>query len=155
MILGDIMHLEAYKRQIPPEIYTCLEEIGSFPFEQVEDGKYIIRHYAMSIESPMTELAEKRKLEGHKEFIDVVYEVDAEEEWIGHRFIWDGAEEIEKDAVHDLYFYRASGEETKVHLKTGAFMICYPEDLHRPLCCGMAGPRKIRKAVLKFPVMQK
>ena len=153
VIVGDINYLENYKNQLPEDLYICLDAMRGFPFEQVEDGKYIVWHCAMSVESPMTELTENRKLEGHKEFIDVVYEVDVEEEWIGYRPVKEG-KEVERNQDKDLYFYEAKGEETKVHMRTGMFLICYPEDLHRPLCCGKSGPKRIRKAVLKFPVVK-
>ena len=52
----------------------------------------------------------------------------------------------------DLYFFASEGEESHAYLHTGNFVICFPEDLHRPLCMGAKGPCRIRKAVLKFPL---
>lgn len=75
MITGDINHLEAYKRQLPSFIYECLKSVKSFPFAEKEDGKYTLCGCSMSVESPMTEKVEDRKLEGHKKFIDIQFEI--------------------------------------------------------------------------------
>ncbi|MDU5309397.1 MAG: YhcH/YjgK/YiaL family protein, partial [Dialister sp.] len=111
-----------------------------------------INGYNMSVESPVTESAAERKLEGHKKFVDVVYEIDVREEIIGCRSFRGVGEETESYPERDLYFYKSEGNESKIFLRTGDFIICYPADLHRPLCCSKKGTQKIRKAVLKLPV---
>ena len=66
MITGDIKHLEDYKKQLPTFIYECLKEVAAFDFTAVPDGKYKINGCDMGVESPVTEPAADRKLEGHK-----------------------------------------------------------------------------------------
>lgn len=66
MITGDIHHLEAYEKQLPPFIRQCLSAIRDFDFNSVLDGKYELCGCTMSVESPATEPEEERKLEGHK-----------------------------------------------------------------------------------------
>lgn len=56
---------------------------SGFDFASVPDGKYELLGCTMSVESPATEPEEDRKLEGHKKFIDIQYEIRGEEEWIG------------------------------------------------------------------------
>lgn len=152
MIFGNANYLSDYKDQIPDLIYDCLRKIKAIDFDEIEDGTYQINGYNMSVESPVTESAAERKLEGHKKFIDVVYEIDVKEEIIGCRSLWEAGEETESYPERDLYFYKSEGNESRIFLATGDFAVCYPEDLHRPLCCGKKGAQKIRKAVLKFPV---
>ncbi len=154
MIFGNAKCLQNYKNQVPAAIYDCLEKMATFDFTGVKDGKYQINGYDMSVESTMTELSSNRKLEGHKKFIDVVYEVDAEEEIIGCRFLLSAGKEAESYPERDLYFFESEGEESKILLHTGDFAICFPFDLHRPLCQGTKGAKQIRKAVLKFPMNQ-
>ena len=73
MIFGNANYLSDYKDQIPDLIYDCLRKIKAIDFDEIEDGTYQINGYNMSVESPVTESAAERKLEGHKKFIDVVY----------------------------------------------------------------------------------
>ena len=75
-----------------------------------------------------------------------------EEERIGCRSVWKAGKVTESYEDRDLYFFASEGEESRVYLHTGDFVICFPEDLHRPLCMGAKGPCRIRKAVLKFPL---
>ena len=59
---------------------------------------------------------------------------------------------IESHPDRDLYFFKGRNGETRVHLTPGSFVICLPEDLHRPLCSGPEGPVQLKKAVVKVPV---
>jgi len=148
MIFGDTKYLSAYRRQLPEKIYACLAKVRAFDFSR-PDGKYEIEGAGvMSVDSPMTEPAEARKLEGHKNFIDVVYLIEGEE-WIGIE-PKDAQEEVETHEDRDLYFFHGKEEEeSRVHMRPGRFLICWPEDLHRPLCMTAEGEKRIRKAVVK------
>ena len=152
MIIGNAEHLSAYKAQLSEELYDCLEKMAAYGFEDLPDGKYEINGYKVGVETSMTEPADKRKLEGHQRYIDIVYEVDVEEEQIGCRSVWEAGKVTESYEDRDLYFFASEGEESRAYLHTGNFVICFPEDLHRPLCMGAKGPCRIKKAVLKFPL---
>ena len=39
MITGDIHHLEAYEKQLPPFISQCLRAVRDFDFAADRDGK--------------------------------------------------------------------------------------------------------------------
>ena len=108
MITGDIKHLEDYKKQLPTFIYDCLKEVAAFDFAAQSDGKYKINGCDMGVESPVTEPAADRKLEGHKKMIDIQYEVEGEVEWIGVETIFEAGECIESYPERDLYFYESS-----------------------------------------------
>lgn len=152
MLAGDTKWLSEYRDQLPDVIYGCLMKVRDFDFAAHEDGKYEIEGAGMmSVESPMTEPAVMRRLEGHLKFIDVVYLIDGEE-WIGVLPKHDTGEPKESFPERDLYFFEGTADETKVYMLPGRFMVCFPEDLHRPLCAGTRGCRAIRKAVVKVPV---
>lgn len=153
MITGDIHHLEAYEKQLPPFIRQCLYAIRDFDFNSVLDGKYEICGCTMSVESPATEPEEERKLEGHKKFIDIQFEIKGSEEWIGVESIFDSPRALESYEDRDLYFFESHREkESKVYFTEGRFAVFFPEDLHRPLCQGSRGKEILRKAVMKVPV---
>lgn len=154
MIIGNTEHLSDYEAQLPEKLYVCLKKIADYGFKDLPDGKYEINGCKVGVETSMTEPSDKRKLEGHKKYIDVVYEVDVEEEWIGCRSIRDAGKMTESYEDKDLYFFASEGEESRAYLRTGDFIICFPEDLHRPLCMGTKGSCRIRKAVLKFPLTE-
>jgi len=153
MITGDIHHLEAYEKQLPPFIRQCLSAIRDFDFNSVSDGKYELCGCTMSVESPATEPEEERKLEGHKKFIDIQFEIKGREEWIGVESIFDSPRALESYEDRDLYFFESHREkESKVYFTEGRFAVFFPEDLHRPLCQGRKGKEILRKAVMKVPV---
>ena len=104
MIMGDMKHLDAYKAQMPDFIYEVLKEASQFDFAGVPDGKYKIKGCNMNVETSPTEPSAQRKLEGHKDFIDVQYEVEGKEEWIGIETIFDAGKCIESHPDRDLYF---------------------------------------------------
>lgn len=152
MIFGKLDDLETYEKQLPRAVYESLFKMRAFDFAGASDGKYEIEGAGtMSVESPMTEPLALRKWEGHRRFIDVVLLL-AGEEWIGGLPLSDAREITEAYEKRDLYFFAGPAEETSVHMLPGRFCICFPEDLHRPLCEGKTGPATIRKAVLKLPV---
>lgn len=153
MITGDIHHLEAYEKQLPPFIRQCLSAIRDFDFNSVLDGKYELCGCTMSVESPATEPEEERKLEGHKKFIDIQFEIKGSEEWIGVESIFDSPRALESYEDRDLYFFESHREkESKVYFTEGRFAVFFPEDLHRPLCQGRKGKEILRKAVMKVPL---
>lgn len=154
MIAGSTKRLAAYKNQIPGVLYECLLKMTEFDFSSHPDGKYDIGGYIMSVETTMTEPAAQRKLEGHKKYADVVYEIDVPYEGIGVVPALLAGEANESYPDRDLYFFpfRDEEKESLLSLSTGDFAICFPEDLHRPLCTGKGGSLRIRKAVLKVPV---
>ncbi len=152
MIFGKLKDLETYRPQLPRAVYECLSQLRDFDFDGKPDGKYDIAGAGtMSVESPWTEAPTVRKAEGHRRFIDVVLLLRGEE-WIGCRPLSDAGAVTESYEDRDLYFFEGAGEETRVHMLPGYFLICFPEDVHRPLCQGKRGPAEIRKAVLKLPV---
>lgn len=153
MNYGELKHLEDYKEQIPSFLYACLEELRKMDFSKLNNGHYEVLGCKMSLETAPSEPAEDRKAEAHKKFIDVVFEADAEEEWIGVQPIYEAGPLIESYEDRDLYFYRAGrSREAKLYLTTGWFVIFYPNELHRPLCQGEKGSLPLRKAVIKVPV---
>lgn len=153
MITGDIHHLEAYEKQLPPFIRQCLSAIRDFDFNSVSDGKYELCGCTMSVESPATQPEKERKLEGHKKFIDIQFEIKGREEWIGVESIFDSPRALESYEDRDLYFFESHREkESKVYFTEGRFAVFFPEDLHRPLCQGRKGKEILRKAVMKVPV---
>lgn len=149
MIAGDTAVLSAYKNQLPEKLYHYLEKVKALDFASLDDGRRDLdgKDY-FSIETNPTEPAVMRRMEGHDKFIDIHYLVSGEE-WIGVMPKHMSPGQKESYPERDLYFYEGEGEETKVLLKPGRFLVCFPEDLHRPLCAGPEGCLTVCKVVVK------
>ncbi|AOH38742.1 YhcH/YjgK/YiaL family protein [Dialister pneumosintes] len=151
MIAGESQYIEIYKKQIPKVIYDCLKQVMMLDLSRIKDGNLSILGYRASLESPFTEEASYRKLEGHKKFIDLVYLIKGEER-IGIQPYSCRQEEVEAYPDRDLYFYKGKEKESSLYLTEGSFIVCFPEDLHRPLCKSGQGIAQIRKMVVKIPL---
>lgn len=151
MISGEAAHLEKYAKQIPDILYQCLRKMVQMNLEDKADGIYEVNGCRLSLESPVTEPEAQRKLEGHRQFIDIAFLLRGEE-YMGIQPACYVGENIESHPDRDLYFFKGRNRETRVHLTPGSFVICFPEDLHRPLCAGPEGPVQLKKAVVKVPV---
>ena len=151
MISGEAANLEKYANQLPDTIYQCLRQMVQMNLAEKADGIYEVNGFRLSLESPVTEPEEQRKLEGHKQFIDIAFLVQGEE-YMGIQPVCYVEKNIESHPDRDLYFFKGRKGETRVHLTPGSFVICFPEDLHRPLCSGPEGPVQVKKAVVKVPV---
>ena len=90
------------------------------------DGIYEVNGFRLSLESPVTEPEEQRKLEGHKQFIDIAFLVQGEE-YMGIQPVCYVEKNIESHPDRDLYFFKGRKGETRVHLTPGSFVICFPE----------------------------
>lgn len=124
--------------QLSEELYDCLEKMAAYGFENLPDGKYEINGYKVGVETSMTEPADKRKLEGHQRYIDIVYEVDVEDEQIGCRSVWEAGKVTESYEDRDLYFFSRRKEKKAAYLHTGNFVLVFPK-ICDSLCIGSQG----------------
>lgn len=144
MIIDNIKNIENYKGL--DKIYDVLKFIEITDFSKMEIGKYFIDSdnlYYMVQEyetKPVKNIAE-----AHKKYIDIQLIVSGEEV-IGYAPIDSEKELVEEKLEKDCYLY--SCNTTKLVLKSGDYMVLYPNDLHEP---GLANctPSICRKVVFK------
>jgi len=141
-------HIDKLKAQFPKlaEILSCAGKIASSPFKV--GTEYIMGgNVRVNSEEVLLETVGCKKLEWHREFIDIHIPVSGEE-ILG----WKPVEDIrhistEYDSEKDIAFSDDVPSEY-IRLKPGEFVIFNPSDAHSP-CQGIGTHRKI---CVKVPV---
>jgi YhcH/YjgK/YiaL family protein len=88
------------------------------------------------------------KFEAHRRFIDIQYIASGEE--IMYYAELDQLTPGEYHAGKD--YIDLDGAGLPLHLQAGEFVIFFPQDAHLSSRCTEAGPRPVRKVVIKVPV---
>ena len=154
MFWGQIAQWAGQKVYLPQAVQAAFNETlkqdllglvpGRYPLASVKDAFFIIQQF------PTKMLAEARP-ESHKRFIDVQYLLSGAER-IGMAQADANDKPIEERwAKDDVAFFAAPPDETFIDLAPGAFVIFFPNEIHRPNCC-IAQPIPIRKTVVKIPL---
>ena len=120
------------KGEYPAAVVKALEYLKANDFKNMEPGRYDIdgdKMYAL-VQNLTTEPVEKRKPEGHLDYIDVQYLV-AGEEVIGCVPDTGKFPKNEVEGKDMIYFQDVSGE-TFVNMVPGDFCVFFPSDIHRP-----------------------
>ncbi|HWP50626.1 MAG TPA: YhcH/YjgK/YiaL family protein [Clostridia bacterium] len=99
----------------------------------------------LKIQSYNTKSPEQARLEAHRRYIDIQYIVSGEEK-IAVCALDQAGEELEARPDNDIWFYAGSADA--MTLKSGQFMILFPEDAHAP-CIAVAEAAPVKKALVK------
>ncbi len=134
------------------DIEKALLFLSETPFSPDLHGNHAIdgdRIYYL-VRDMHLKLPEEAEFEGHRKYIDIHYVAD------GHEVIsWGGISdfnELRYDEAKDKADY--SGTGTDVLLQKGSFMICYPEDIHKP-CVSPDGEKgSLLKVVVKILISE-
>jgi biofilm protein TabA len=103
--------------------------------------------YAMVQEYDSQPVGEE-KFEAHRRFIDIQYIASGEE-----IMVYAGLEQLTPGEYHaDKDYLDLQGEGLALHLHAGDFVIFFPHDAHLSSRCTAAGPRPVRKIVIKVPL---
>lgn len=149
MIFGNIINLDEYAF-LEEKIKECLIYAKTQNLASYEKGSHEIHgsDVFVNIVEYTTTTAENRFWEAHKNYLDIHYMLDGVEQ-IDLNFIqnMDVKEFVEKDD-----FLPMEGEKNaSVVLKTGDFLICYPNDGHRTAIAAEE-PQAIKKAIFKIRI---
>jgi biofilm protein TabA len=115
-------------------------EDGSFEFEEFSGSVCSIETSDLAIEGS------EKKLEAHREYLDIHYVIDGAES-VGYAHVKN------LTAVTDYYaeqdYLLLSGEMNKIVLNERDFCVVFPEDAHAPGMCGNKN-KNLKKAVVKI-----
>lgn len=147
MILDRIENSSKYEK-ISPAFSLAMKYLhehrdGQMECERVELSEDVyVMHNAYE-----TKEESECGFEAHKNYIDVQYIAKGSE-----CIFWAPKETLtEKTYLEHKDFYQLDGDGTKIELKTGQFMIFFPEDGHKPgVRCGEAA--SVVKLVAKIRV---
>lgn len=139
---------------LPEALVRALDYLKNTDLKAMEAGSYELeadRKMYVNIDVVDTRLWKDTKPESHKDYIDVQFMIDGEEDQ--GAFSLKGTEvPAESHADRDLYFYDNSREdEAEVQLTPGNYTIFFPTDAHRPLIA-VNKPIQIKKAVVKVHI---
>jgi biofilm protein TabA len=153
MILTDFEHMDAYKNCHPlfPKAFQWLKEndLTTFPLGRVDiDGQDLFAIF----EDSEGHDESKRRLESHREFIDIQVNFFG-----GERMLVTACEglEVEDDFQPggDLAFYKRPNRDlTQLRLFPQAVAIFFPEDAHMPSLKISEKPQRYRKLVMKVRI---
>ncbi len=147
MIIDSVENIKNYKGL--DKIYNVLEFIQKTDFSKMSLGKYhiddenlfyMVQEYDTKPDENIGEV--------HNKYIDIQLIVEGEEV-IGYSPISCEKKLVEEKLENDCIFYNC--ETTKLLLKSGDFMVLYPNDIHSP---GLMNniPSKCRKVVFKVKI---
>ncbi len=148
MIIDRIENAALYYA-VHPKFKHAFDYVNQIDINTIAAGRYEIdggQMYAL-IQEYNTKLKEDGKWEAHRRYIDLQYVVQGAE-GMGCANI-QHLQQGEYDASKD--FLPLFGEGDQVALKSGSFVLLFPEDAHMP---GMAlgSPAPVKKIVLKIAV---
>ncbi len=132
------------KMGYPKAIVRALDFLKNTDLKALPGGRH-----AIDVE---TKLFETTKPESHRNYVDIQFMVDGEEN-MGF-FVDKGlVKPVESYPDRDCYFYpNEAVDEGHIHCPEGYYTVFFPSDIHRPLLAVNDKPIKIRKVVVKVHV---
>ncbi len=142
MIYDSLKHIDNYKDL--GDVYTALKLLAETDFSTKELGRYDVNdNIYYTVMEYKTE--PKTVAEAHNEYIDVQFMVSGEET-VGVASIDCKKELVEANPEKDFCTYLC--ETQPILLRTGEFMVFYPNDIHMPSST-TGRSVKCRKVVVK------
>ena len=149
MIYGNIHQKETYVF-LPAPVQRCLSLARTAEFAALAPGSHPIDGDALfvNIAAYTTGPEETRSWEAHKDYLDI-HVLSEGEEYIDLGFL----ESMTCGAYHkDSDYQEVTGTaRARVLMRPGDFLICYPEDAHKP---GIAAgePAPLKKGIFKVRI---
>jgi YhcH/YjgK/YiaL family protein len=146
MIIDRIGNAHLYYA-MHPQFKSAFEYVNEIDINAIAAGRHEIDGEAMYalVQEYDTKLKEEGKWEAHRRYIDLQYVVKGVE-GIGYANIHH-LKQGEYDTTKD--FLPLQGEGDLVTVRSGSFVLLFPEDVHMPgMAIGM--PAHVKKIVLKI-----
>lgn len=149
MIFGNIKNLEEFA-YLEKGIQECFTYAAENDLKSFEKGSHPIdgERLFVNIVEYETTTPENRFWEAHREYLDVHFMLDGEEQ-INLNFIenMEQKEFVPKDDFLPL----EGAANSHVILKKGDFLVCYPHDGHMT-AIQVEEPKKVKKAIFKVRI---
>lgn len=149
MLFGNINHLQEFS-YMEKGILECFDYVKEHDLLQYEKGSHPIdgdRLFVNVVEYETTAV-ENRFWEAHKQYLDVHFMLEGEEQ-IDLNFI--GNMDVKEFVERDDFLPMDGDKNASVILRAGDFLVCYPNDGHRT-AVAVNGPEKIKKAIFKVRI---
>ena len=149
MIIGNIHHLQSW---LPDALRQAIEHVKAHVSASTPLGKHDIdgNNLFYLISEDSTEAQAERRAEYHARYLDIQIVLRGQE---GMTFstLPAGEPQIDWLADKDIAFLPEGEQEKTVVLSVGDFVVCWPGEVHKPLCA-VGAPAKVRKVVVKMLV---
>lgn len=145
MICDQLKNCKTYET-MHPSFQKAFDYLRNLTPDNLPDGRVELdgdRVFAFS-SCYETLPADQRKMEAHKDYLDIQYVVSGTEA-MGYAPV-DGLE-ISEPYTPDVMFFNTA-EDVAIPVSAGSFMIFYPQDAHRPGCTWKT-PSQVKKVVVK------
>ncbi len=130
------------------DIKKGLQWLENNNLETLEAGRYYIDNDRIYVNIDQYETKDDANYEAHRKYIDIQYMIKGSE-YIGVTDIESCSTCIDYDSDKDIEFFKANNEFQT--LKTGEFLILYPQDAHKP-CIKNGDKTFCKKAVVKIKI---
>lgn len=154
MFVGNIRQWDKEKKFLPVYLQPWLEKLASLDKEKLTPGRHELGgpHY-MNVDLSQTAPAKERLLEAHREYIDIQYVLEGEENIGWQPLFQAGAVVDDSRAANDAWFYNPPVEkDVVISMQPGTYAVFTPTDGHRCLCAPQGQGQAIKKAILKIHV---
>ncbi|MBW7475436.1 YhcH/YjgK/YiaL family protein [Paenibacillus oenotherae] len=153
MIYGDLTTTIGQENHLlHPVLQQALRHLHKMDLAAAAPGKYALQGDDMFVLIQQFDTAPKatKRLEAHRQYIDIQYLISGEEELIGYARLANWHAIVEDQlADNDYALYADTSDEIDLLLKPGMYAVFCPNDLHRP-GISRSGSATIKKAVVKI-----
>lgn len=148
MIVANIKDAERYYGVNPcfEKAFEFLKTLNETSNTDSVEGDGFKANVSVIKTSDHTPDGEPKKLEAHREYIDIHYCIDGFEA-IGYADIDSLVQVTEYNAQQD--YLLLNGDMSKIVLSKGDFCVVFPEDAHTPAMC-VGSAKNVKKAVVKI-----
>ena len=153
MFVGNIKQWQEDVKSASPHVTQWIEFLAHLDVHNLKPGRHEIDgvNY-FNVDDSVTAPKEERKIEAHRDYIDIQFIVDGEEV-MQHHPLCDLKAPVESYPERDCWYYDGnSDEETAVVMTKGTYAIFWPADGHRALCAPTGIPGKVRKVIVKVHI---
>ena len=154
MVIGRINEGTSGFTKFPEAIRTALHFLHEQDFKNMEDGVYPIdgkNSYAI-LQRYNTRIPDSAKPEAHRQYVDIQYIVDGQEELGWCPLNPELREHTKYDIDKDIIFYERLVPGSSVIRREGYFAVLYPADVHRPCGAVNGESEPVTKVVVKIAV---
>lgn len=148
MVFDTLDNAEQYYC-LHPSFRQAFEFLKSNGIKGLEEGEYAIdgRNIYAMVKNYRTRMPQNGKWEAHKDYIDIQFMFEGEEN-MGYADI---ADMREVEYITDKEQLILKGEGQFIKMKPNSFMILFRQDAHMP-CMAIDQPKPVKKVIVKVRI---
>lgn len=149
-MIKDLLKNSNNYKGISKNLDKGLTWLESIDLEKLQDGQYEINNKDIYASIQTYETKDDAKYESHKKYVDIQYIINGSEK-IGVTDLSNCNTCTEYNEDKDIEFYDIKIKDEYFELKTGQFMIFFPNDAHKP-SISLNEKSTVKKIVVKVAI---